>query len=90
MINEAASPLLAYALICVFCLSGCASKTVECYLERSESESRLQFVSDVLIAADRMAKANQRKALHLIFAITVLSLQIILSLSVIILGLMSS
>jgi hypothetical protein len=65
-------------------------KTVECYLERSESESRLQFVSDVLIAADRMAKVNQRKALYLSFAITALSLQIILSLGVIILGLMSS
>lgn len=63
--------------------------TVECYLERSESESRLQFISDVLIAADRMTKVNQRKALYLSFAITALSLQIILSLGVIILGRMS-
>jgi hypothetical protein len=61
-------------------------KTVETYLEIPEYESRLQFISDVIVAADRMAIVNQRKAMYLGRAITALSLQIFLSISVIILG----
>ncbi len=92
---------LLFALIMLFCafwayqvtqVEGIPLKrrTVESYLEKSESDSRLQFVSDVLIAADRMATVNRRKALRLSLAITTLALQIFLSLSVIILGRMFS
>jgi hypothetical protein len=61
-------------------------KTIESYLDRPEHESRLQFISDVIVAADRMAMVNQGKAMYLGRAITALSLQIFLSISVIILG----